>query len=1147
MKNSVLQPPPVKANDTRLNWGNLHGSALSLAITKHAALADAPILVVTKDLHSAHDLRRELNFYADNELTILDFPDNETLAYDNFSPHDDLVSDRLKALYQIPSLKSGIIIAALPSLMQRLAPKDYIQKHSFIIEKNQQINLTELAKQLSSNGYHHVDQVLQHGEFAIRGAIIDLFPMGSDLPYRIELFDDNVETIRSFDTDTQRSFDKINEIRLLPAHEYPLTNESIAQFRQQWREKFDVNPNDCPLYCTISAGEHASGIEYYLPLFFNETMHFFDYLPSNSQIIFATTIKDTLKNFSNSIDERYEQMRHDITRPICKPHELYLSEHDFFTHIKPFLQIHTQENELDERQGNINFDCNALVDFEVNSKHKKPYDKVKEFIESFDGKVLFTAESLGRQETLFETLKQHDIKTQLKSSWSDFLSTDDKLNLCVAPINHGLNLNNPKIMLVSEAQLYGQHVMQRRLRKESSQDPNTIIRNLIELKPGSAVVHIEYGIGRYIGLDIIKTSGVEAEYLTIEYAAGDKVYVPITNLNLISRYTGCDSDKTPLQRLGNTSQWEKNKRKTLEKIRDVAAELLDAYSKREATPGHAFPPPDDNFQKFRSDFAFEETPDQTQAINAVIRDMNSSRSMDRLVCGDVGFGKTEVAMQAAFLAAYSGKQVAILVPTTLLANQHTENFKDRFANWPIKVAELTRMQSKKQQDETIAALKKGSIDIVIGTHKLLNTAIEYKDLGLLIIDEEQRFGVKQKEKVMALRSHIDILTLTATPIPRTLNMALSGTRDISIIATPPAKRLAIKTFVYESSKQIMREAIYREILRGGQIYFIHNDIATQEATKQKLQEIVPQAKIAIAHGQMGERQLEQIMSDFYHQKYNILLCTTIVESGIDIPSANTIIINKADHFGLSQLHQLRGRVGRSHRQAYAYLLVQDKKAITKDAEKRLDAISELEDLGAGFMLANHDLEIRGAGNILGEEQSGNIEAMGFSLYMELLEEAVTAIKAGNEPSFNSHIQQGTEIDLHISALIPESLIHDIGTRLTLYKRLSHCKTREEILELKEEMIDRFGLLPEPMLNLVDIALLKIIASPIGIKKIDVGNEYGYIDFDEKPSIDPLKVIDLVQKFSRQYQLQGSSRLRFKYDTKLTKVEATKNILNKLIN
>lgn len=1144
MNNNVLQPPKIKPSDTRLNWGNLHGSALSLAIANHAMGTKAPILVVTKDLHSAHDLKRELNFYANNGIAILDFPDNETLAYDSFSPHDDLVSERLKALYQIPSLASGIIIAALPSLMQRLAPKDYIQTHSFIIETGHRFNLTNLAKQLSTNGYHSVDQVLQHGEFAIRGSIIDLFPMGSNLPYRIELLDDEVETIRSFDPDSQRSHEKTNEIRLLPAHEYPLTDQSITLFRQQWREKFDVNPNNCPLYNSISAGEHAAGIEYYLPLFFEETMHFFDYLPNNAQIIFTTELKTTLQQFNEAINERYEQMRHDITRPICKPNELYISEQDFFNVIKPFLQVHTQSMHLIEKQGNINFNSSAIIDFEINSKLKHPFAKIKEFIETYDGKLLFTAESLGRQETLLDALKQNDIKITLKTSWDDFLTAGDSINLCVAPIDNGLNINNPNIMLITEAQLYGQHVMQRRLRKQSSQDPNTIIRNLIELKPGAAVVHIEYGIGRYKGLDIIKTAGIEAEYLTIEYAAGDKIYVPITNLNLISRYTGRDSDHAPLQRLGN-SQWEKNKRKTLEKIRDVAAELLDVYSKRKATPGHAFPPPDENVQKFRHDFTFEETPDQTQAINAVIRDMTSEHSMDRLVCGDVGFGKTEVAMQAAFLAAYNGKQAAILVPTTLLANQHTENFKDRFANWPIKIAELTRMQSKKQQDETIAALKKGSIDIVIGTHKLLNTNIEYKDLGLLVIDEEQRFGVKQKEKVMAMRSHIDILTLTATPIPRTLNMALSGTRDISIIATPPAKRLAIKTFVNETNKQVMREAIYREILRGGQIYFIHNDIASQEATKQKILEIAPQAKIAIAHGQMRERQLEQVMSDFYHQKFNILLCTTIIESGIDVPSANTIIINKADHFGLSQLHQLRGRVGRSHRQAYAYLLVQDKKAITKDAAKRLDAISELEDLGAGFMLANHDLEIRGAGNILGEEQSGNIEAMGFSLYMELLEEAVNAIKSGKKPSFDLHTQQGPEIDLHISTLIPESLIHDIGTRLTLYKRLSSCKTNKEIAELKEEMIDRFGLLPEPMQNLLEIASLKLVAGKIGIKKIDVGNEYGYIDFIDKPNIDPLKIIDLVQKFSRQYQLQGSTRLRFTRDTKVSKIEATKKLLSKL--
>ena len=1126
---SLLKPNTAKDNDTRLQWGNLHGCAASLSITEFAKQQNKPLLIVTPDIHTSNKLVRELKFFAGTSpnLEILNYPDLETLAYDHFSPHEDIISERLYTLFRITLMNKGIIVAAVSSLLYKLAPKEYLQAHTFILQIGDKLNPQGLSKRLMESGYSNVEQVLQHGEYSIRGAMIDIFPMGSKTPYRIELFDNDVETIRSFDPDTQRSIEKTDSIRLLPAREYPLTDDSITHFRNHWREQFSGNPSDCPIYNSISNGEHANGIEYYLPLFFDKLCHFFDYLTNDSIIFHLSDTQQQLNDFYDSIKHRYDQLAHDTSRPILTPEQIFLTPQQFLTLCKPHTQIILQQQSIAEKQANFNFNNKQLPDLIVNHKAKNPVANLEAFINKHSGRYLFCAESTGRREALLELLKPISIYPHQFDGWQSFLGDNHKIGICIAPLDTGLYMSDPDITVICESDLFGEQVMQRRLRKQQGHDPELMIRNLTELKIGDPVVHIDYGVGRYQGLKLIKTSDHEAEYVTIEYASDDKIYVPIQSLHLISRYTGVDKDHAPLQRLG-TSHWKKIRKKSLEKIRDTAAELLDLYSKRAATPGHAYPKTDKDFCQFRQAFPFEETPDQASSIDAVINDMLQPHSMDRLVCGDVGFGKTEVAMQAAFHAANTGKQVAILVPTTLLANQHTQNFKDRMADWPIRIDELSRMQSAKQQNETIKALEQGNVDIVIGTHKLLQPSIKFKDLGLLIIDEEHRFGVGQKEKIKQLRAHVDILTLTATPIPRTLNMALAGTRDLSIIATPPAKRLSIKTFLYNYNKEIIAEAVNREIMRGGQVYFIHNDVATLPAMAEKLQQIVPNLRVAIAHGQMPERQLERVMTDFYHQKYQVLICTTIIESGIDIPSANTIIINHADRFGLAQIHQLRGRVGRSHRQAYAYLLVTDKKCISKDAEKRLQAISELDALGAGFNLANHDLEIRGAGELLGEEQSGHIEAIGFSLFMELLEEAVTALKSGKEPLLDMQQRTGTEIDLHLSALIPDILVPDVNMRLTLYKRLSHCNTQNEIHELRVEMIDRFGKLPEATLNLIKISELKLTASKLGIQKIDMGTQSGSIDFIEKPPIDPMCIINLIQQHPKEYQLVSNQRLKFNY-------------------
>lgn len=1122
-------------------WTGLRGSSLALAIGQTARYHTSSLVIITPDLLTTHRLEQELQFFAP-DIPLFVLPDWETLPYDNFSPHQDILSQRLLTLYRLPALQQGIILVPIATAMQRLAPRQYIESNTFILKTHDTLDINKTRLRLESAGYRYVSQVIEHGEFTIRGAILDLFPMGSTLPYRIDLLDEEVDSIRHFDPDTQRSTTVVEEIHLLPAREFPMSDAAISHFRQQWRDVFSGNPTNCPVYQDITQGITPAGIEYFLPLFFEHTETLFDYLPADSLLIRIGDLAASAENFWKEVKERHEQRRHDITRPILTPNTLFLSVDEVFGQMKPYSQI-TIQNE----SGKINFEIEALPDLSIEHKQHQPLSKLENYLRENKGRILFCAETPGRREALLDLLKTIHIQPHTYASWQEFLDNNDPISITIAPLDTGFSLTDPNITLIAESQLFGQQVLQYRRRKSQTTQTDAVVRNLAELHLHSPIVHIDHGIGRYLGLQTLQLGDMPAEYLTLEYAGGDKLYVPVSSLHLISRYSGGNPDLAPLHRLG-TEQWQKAKRKAAEQVRDTAAELLDIYARRAARPGHSFDYPEAEYQTFASAFPFEETPDQQQAIMRVIEDMKSSKSMDRLICGDVGFGKTEVAMRAAFIAVQAGKQVAILVPTTLLAQQHYQNFSDRFADWPVHVDVISRFRSHEEQQTILKKLEAGKVDILIGTHKLLQKDIKFTRLGLLIIDEEHRFGVQQKERLKALRSEVDILTMTATPIPRTLNMAMSGMRDLSIIATPPARRLSIKTFVCEKNNAQIREAILREVLRGGQVYFLHNAVETIEKVAHDLSELVPEARIAIAHGQMRERELERVMVDFYHQRFNILLCTTIIETGIDVPSANTIIIDKADRFGLAQLHQLRGRVGRSHHQAYAYLLTAPEKTLTADAKKRLDAIISLEDLGAGFTLATHDLEIRGAGELLGEEQSGNMQAIGFSLYMELLERAVKALQSGKQPDTDLSLHNGAEIDLQIPALIPESYVHDVHSRLILYKRIANAPDQEALKEIQIEMIDRFGLLPQPTQQLFQITELKLKVQPIGIRKIDASNKGGRIEFEPHPNIDPLRLIQLIQKESHQYKLDPSQRLLFSWNcnTPPEKLAGIEQILNKLI-
>ncbi len=1125
---SPLNPSLPDTPSFQIRWGRSYGCAQGMAIAALLARKEGFQVIITPDTRTADRLEREIRFFgAAHASPVLSLPDWETLPYDVFSPHEDIVSQRLLTLNRLPDMQSGCLIVPVTTLLHRLAPRGFIKGHALALEQGQHLDVEALRRALEAAGYRYVNQVMEHGEFTVRGSIIDLFPMGSQRPFRLDLFDDEIESIRAFDADTQRSVDKLDRIRLLPAHEFPMHEAAIKDFRRRYRSTFEGDPQASLIYREVSQGLAPSGIEYYLPLFHDQTETLFDYLPAHSTLIGLDTIDEAAEGFYQEALERFEQRRHNIERPLLAPGQLFLAPSELAERLRRGPQLTLQRYEIEDANGrtSLNLATHALPGVQIQSRAAEPAQALQRFLKDYPGRVLFAAETAGRREYLIENLRAFRIFPSPVEDWAGFLAADTRLAITVAPIDEGLVLDEPALAIITESALFGERAQQRRRRKHVTRDADAIVSNLTDLHAGAPVVHEEHGVGRYLGLQTLEAGGASTEFLTLEYAGGDKLYVPVSSLHLISRYTGASPEGAPLHRLGS-DQWQRARRKAAEKIHDVAAELLDIQARRAARRGIRFAVHGDEYAAFAASFPFEETPDQLKAIEAVLEDMASPQPMDRVVCGDVGFGKTEVAMRAAFTAAQGGKQVAVLVPTTLLAQQHLQNFRDRFAEWPMRIESLSRFRSQKQQKETLEGIASGAVDIVIGTHKLLQGDLKFKDLGLVIIDEEHRFGVRHKEKLKALRAEVDMLTLTATPIPRTLNMSLSGLRDLSIIATPPTQRHAIKTFVNEWNDTLIQEACLREMRRGGQVYFLHNEVKTIEKTAARLAAILPEARIRIAHGQMRERELEEVMLDFYHQRFNVLVCTTIIESGIDVPTANTIVINRADKLGLSQLHQLRGRVGRSHHRAYAYLVTPPKKAMTADAVLRLEAIESLEDLGVGFTLATHDLEIRGAGELLGEDQSGQIQEIGFTLYNELLERAVAALKSGKMPELERPLESATEVDLGLPALLPEDYVPDVHTRLVLYKRIASAADEEALRELQVEMIDRFGLLPDAAKRLFETTRLKLLAAPLGIKKLDAGHAGGRIVFTETPNIDPARVIQLIQSEPKVYAFDGKDKLRF---------------------
>ena len=1132
MKTAFFQPDiPTQPNDHKI-LGNVLPGVDALAISEIAEQNQNLTVVVTPDTRSAVRLSRVLSELSSQNVCL--FPDWETLPYDTFSPHQEIISSRLSALFHLQNAKKGIFLLPISTLMQRLCPPQYLQHNVLLIKKGDRLVIDKMRLQLEAAGYRAVEQVLEHGEYAVRGALLDLFPMGSAVPFRLDFFDDEIDSIRTFDVDTQRTLDEINSINLLPAHEFPTDNKGIEFFRAQFRETFgEIRRDPEHIYQQISKGTLISGIEYWQPLFFSEMATLFDYLPEQTLFVDMENNQTQGERFYQDAKQRYEQRKVDPMRPLLPPEKLWLNVDEVNRRLKSYPRITFKAEKVRSSVRQKNLPVAALPEVTIQSQQKEPLGQLRQFIEHFKGNVLFSVETEGRRETLLDLLSPLKLKPKQIQSLEQ--AENEKFSLLVSSLEQGFIIEQSlPVAIIGEANLLGERVQQRSRDKRKTINPDTLVRNLAELKIGQPVVHLDHGVGRYGGLVTLDTGGIKAEYLLLNYANESKLYVPVTSLHLISRYVGGSDESAPLHKLGNEA-WAKSRQKAAEKIRDVAAELLDVYAQREAKKGFAFKYDREEFQQFAATFPFEETYDQEMAINAVISDMCQPKAMDRLVCGDVGFGKTEVAMRAAFLAVMNHKQVAVLVPTTLLAQQHYENFKDRFANLPVNVEVLSRFKTAKEQKQILENLAEGKVDILIGTHKLIQSDVKFNDLGLLIIDEEHRFGVGQKEKIKQLRANIDILTLTATPIPRTLNMAMNGIRDLSIISTPPARRLSIKTFVRQNDDLVVREAILREILRGGQVYYLHNDVASIENTAEKLTALVPEARVIVGHGQMRERELERVMSDFYHQRYNVLVCSTIIETGIDVPTANTIIIERADHFGLAQLHQLRGRVGRSHHQAYAYLLTPPPKMMTKDAERRLDALENLDNLGAGFILATHDLEIRGAGELLGNEQSGQIESIGFSLYMELLDEAVKALKEGREPSLEELTQQQADIELRVPALLPDDYLGDVNMRLSFYKRIAAAENKSELDELKVELIDRFGLLPDATKNLLQIAELRLLVEPLKVVRIDAGTQGGFIEFSPKAQVNPDKFIQLIQKEPIVYRFDGPLKFKFMKDLSDNKV------------
>ncbi|MBQ4853247.1 transcription-repair coupling factor [Rhodanobacter sp. B2A1Ga4] len=1168
MPNPIKHPPLPTTPKQRRYWTPPHGSARALLLAEAARTHDGLLVVVARDTQRAQALESELKIFAGG-LPVLHFPDWETLPYDAFSPNPEIVSQRIATLYQLPNVKRGVLVVPVATLMQRIAPRSHITGSGLVLAKGQKLDLASEQRRLEASGYRNVPQVTEPGDFAVRGALLDIFPMGTAEPYRIELFDDEVESIRSFDPETQRSQQQVDKVELLPAREFPLTEEAAKEFRGNLRERFPIDVRRCPLYQDMKEGVTPGGIEYYLPLFFAQTATLFDYLADDALFVLGEGAGEAADQFWTQTAERYDQRAHDIERPVLPPAEIYLPPEKLREQLNKRLRVEVVEAGHEHA---VDTGTQPAPELPLNRKGEEPGTSLRHFLSSYPGRVLIAADSAGRREALIETLATAGLKPQSVESWTDFLlplpagggregvapageeararaphppqgipfghnppllagegarHDGPRLAITIAPLEQGFALTKPVLTVLTERELYGERVRSERERKRrrgTTRDPDAIIRDLTELTIGAPIVHVDHGVGRYQGLVSMDVGGMDGEFLTIEYAKGDKLYVPVAQLGLVSRYSGTAPELAPLHSLGGDA-WERARRKAAEKVRDVAAELLAIYAQRQARGGESMPIDRQLVEEFGSTFPFEETPDQESAIEAVLGDLAAPRAMDRVICGDVGFGKTEVALRAAFATATAGKQVAVLVPTTLLAQQHYRNFADRFADWPVRVDVLSRFKSTKEVNEALKRLADGQIDVIVGTHKLLQPDIKFKNLGLVIVDEEQRFGVRQKEQLKKLRAEVDLLTMTATPIPRTLNMAMAGLRDLSLIATPPAHRSAVRTFISAWDPATIREALQRELSRGGQVYFLHNEVQSIERTVRELEELVPDARIRIAHGQMPERELESVMADFHRQRFNVLVCTTIIETGIDIPTANTIIIDRADRFGLAQLHQLRGRVGRSHHRAYAYLVVPDRKSITADAQKRLEALASLEELGAGFTLATHDLEIRGAGELLGDEQSGQIQEIGFGLYTELLDRAVRALKSGKVPDFDLSSEHETEVELHLPALIPDDYLGDVHHRLTLYKRIASARSEDDLRDLQVEMIDRFGLLPEPTKQLFAVASLKLMATPLGIRKLDFGANGGRIVFREKPEVNPLTIIQLIQRQPRVYKLDGQDKLK----------------------
>lgn len=1139
-----LYPQDITAFKSGQNfyWGSLYGSAQALALIEFAKTQEQVILVVANDITHFDQLFKSLNFYR-NGLEILRFDNWEVLPFDHFSPHPNITSSRLSTLSKLPSLKCGIIITTLESLSQQLCPLTFSKEYSFSLKNGDNLEIQSFSQRLLKIGYNRVTTVREHGEFNLKGSLIDLFPMGASLPYRIDLFDQEVESIRIFDTSTQRSIEEVERVFLLPAREFATDQASIEVFKKNYQDAFG-NTNGF-IFDEVSESRLPSGIEFYLPLFFTHTNTLFDYLPDDTIIATNQGFSELLQLNYDEIDARYQQASQDYDRLPLPINQVFVEKEQLFGEIKQRQQLIISSSKLEEKTARLNFASKLLPPLTISAQNKNPLSKFLNFEKKFNGKILIVCESEGRQSVLSDLLINHDRKPVSVEHWQGFIDGDQSLYITNDELIEGLLTDD--IAIITEVNLFGADVVkQQRRRRAKHKDFDEVIKSLVEIQIGDPIVHESYGVGRYLGLKTQTFDGLMQDFLMLEYANNAKLMVPMTSLNLISRYAGASPDIAPLHKLG-TNQWIKAKQKTHEALHDIAAELLEIYARRESQSGFAFPEPNDSYSSFVASFPFEETPDQLKTMGEVLADMQSQKPMDRLVCGDVGFGKTEIAMRAAFLAVEAGKQVAILVPTTLLANQHFESFKNRFVKHPVEIAALSRFQSQKQQTLIKQQLLDGTVDIVIGTHKLIHGNIKYKNLGLVIIDEEHRFGVKQKESLKKMRGESDILTMTATPIPRTLNMALGSLRELSIIATPPQGRSAIQTFVNEWSDATIKEACSRELHRGGQIFVLYNDIDSIDNMAENLKLLMPNTRVRIAHGQMPTRELEQIMSDFYHGRFQILVCTTIIETGIDIPNANTIIINNAQNFGLAQLHQLRGRVGRSHHRAYAYLVIKSHQSLSKNAKKRLEAVESLEELGAGFMLANHDLEIRGAGDLLGDNQAGKISEIGFNMYHDLLKRTVDAMRAGKKINLNDPINHEIEIDTGLACIIPETYLGDVHERLVLYKRIANCRDNDEIKEVACEIIERFGLLPDSTKNLLAITQLKLLCEKIGVDKISIYNDKAHLVFSDKTTVEPIKIIKLVQTQPKTYRIKGQNQLIISHEMpeNIERIEWVEDLLRAL--